>query len=122
MSFGKTLRRLITGAPLDPLDPATRKHVALIAFFAWVAEADGVAVSRPGRVAIRTCPLVGGWDTHPMAFTVLLALDNRGSAEGGLSHAALKARLGETDIAVSSAPNTVGSECSRAARAKRTAP
>jgi hypothetical protein len=37
-----------------------------VAFFAWVAEADGVAVPRPGRVAIRT---VGCWET-PLAFTV----------------------------------------------------
>jgi len=37
-----------------------------LAFFAWVAEAEGIAVPRPGRVAIR--PL-GCWDT-PLAFTV----------------------------------------------------
>jgi hypothetical protein len=37
-----------------------------LAFFAWVAEADGLAVPRPGRVAIRTC---GCWET-PLAFTV----------------------------------------------------
>ena len=36
-----------------------------IAFFAWVAEADGFAVPRPGRVAIRR----GGFDI-PLAFTV----------------------------------------------------
>ncbi|MEO7729267.1 MAG: APC family permease [Burkholderiales bacterium] len=42
----KTLRRLVTGAPLDPLDPATRQHVALIAFFAWVGlGADGLSSS-----------------------------------------------------------------------------
>ena len=46
MSAFKTLRRLITGAPLDPLDPATRQHVALIAFFAWVGlGADGLSSS-----------------------------------------------------------------------------
>jgi amino acid transporter len=46
MSALKTLRRLITGAPLDPLDPATRQHVALIAFFAWVGlGADGLSSS-----------------------------------------------------------------------------
>ncbi len=46
MSASKTLRRLITGAPLDPLDPATRQHVALIAFFAWVGlGADGLSSS-----------------------------------------------------------------------------
>jgi len=37
-----------------------------IAFFAWVAEADGFAVPRPGRVAIRPG---GGFDI-PLAFTV----------------------------------------------------
>jgi hypothetical protein len=37
-----------------------------LAFFAWVAEADGVALPRPGRLAIRTC---GCWDA-PLAFTV----------------------------------------------------
>lgn len=36
-----------------------------ITFFAWVAEADGFAVPRPGRVAIRR----GGFDI-PLAFTV----------------------------------------------------
>ena len=36
-----------------------------IAFFAWVAEADGLAVPRPGRVAIRR----GGFDI-PLAFKV----------------------------------------------------
>ena len=36
-----------------------------IAFFAWVAEAEGFAVPRPGRVAIRR----GGFDI-PLAFTV----------------------------------------------------
>jgi hypothetical protein len=38
-----------------------------IAFFAWVAEADGFAVPRPGRVAIRR----GGFDI-PLAFKVRL--------------------------------------------------
>jgi hypothetical protein len=37
-----------------------------LAFFAFVAEADGLAVPRPGRVAIRTC---GCWEI-PLAFTV----------------------------------------------------
>jgi amino acid transporter len=45
MSTG-TLRRIITGAPLDPLDPKTRQHIALIAFFAWVGlGADGLSSS-----------------------------------------------------------------------------
>jgi hypothetical protein len=37
-----------------------------LAFFAWVAEADGIALPRPGRMPIRT---YGCWDT-PLAFTV----------------------------------------------------
>ncbi len=46
MSAVNTIRRLITGAPLDPLDPTTRKHVALIAIFAWVGlGADGLSSS-----------------------------------------------------------------------------
>jgi 2OG-Fe(II) oxygenase superfamily len=40
-------------------------------------------------------------------FTVLLALDNRGRAEGGLSHAALKARTGGKELSVSTSPNTM---------------
>jgi hypothetical protein len=37
-----------------------------LAFFAWVAEADGLAVPRPGRAPIR---VYGCWET-PLAFTV----------------------------------------------------
>jgi amino acid transporter len=46
MSTFSTIRRFVTGAPLNPLDPATRQHVALIAFFAWVGlGADGLSSS-----------------------------------------------------------------------------
>ena len=46
MSTFSTLRRFVTGAPLDPLDPKTRHNVALIAFFAWVGlGADGLSSS-----------------------------------------------------------------------------
>ena len=46
MPAPNNLRRLITGAPLDPLDPDTRQHVALMAFFAWVGlGADGLSSS-----------------------------------------------------------------------------
>src|SRR6187399_2002144 len=46
MPAPKNLRRLITGAPLDPLDPNTRQHVSLVAFFAWVGlGADGLSSS-----------------------------------------------------------------------------
>ncbi len=44
MPTSNSLRRMITGAPLDPFDPATRRHVALVAFFAWVGlGADGLS-------------------------------------------------------------------------------
>ena len=37
-----------------------------LAFFAWVAEAEGIPVPRPGRAPILNC---GCWET-PLAFTV----------------------------------------------------
>ena len=38
------LREWVIGRPRDPLNPATRQHVALIAFFAWVGlGADGLS-------------------------------------------------------------------------------
>jgi hypothetical protein len=40
-------------------------------------------------------------------FTVLLALDNRGEAEGGLSHAVLKARTGGHELEIATPPNTM---------------
>ncbi|HEY6257891.1 MAG TPA: 2OG-Fe(II) oxygenase [Xanthobacteraceae bacterium] len=40
-------------------------------------------------------------------FTVLLTLENSGRAAGDLSHALLKVRLGEREIEVASAPNTL---------------
>ena len=46
MTAFDTARRLITGAPLDPMNPDTRKHIALIAFFAWIGlGADGLSSS-----------------------------------------------------------------------------
>lgn len=41
----------------------------VIAFFAWVAEADGFSVPRPGRVAIQLIMPGGGFDI-PLAFKV----------------------------------------------------
>src|SRR5262245_66024040 len=40
-------------------------------------------------------------------FTVLLALDNKGSAEDGLSHATLMARTGGRELTIATAPNTM---------------
>jgi len=40
------LRRKLFGKPLDPLDKKTRRHIALVAFFAWVGlGADGISSS-----------------------------------------------------------------------------
>jgi amino acid transporter len=40
------LRRRLFGRPLDPLDAKTRRHIALVAFFAWVGlGADGISSS-----------------------------------------------------------------------------
>jgi amino acid transporter len=40
------LRGKLFGAPLDPLDSKTRRHIALVAFFAWVGlGADGISSS-----------------------------------------------------------------------------
>lgn len=40
----RTLRQWLIGKPRDPMNPATRRHVALIAFFAWVGlGADGLS-------------------------------------------------------------------------------
>jgi amino acid transporter len=41
-----TVRRLIIGAPRDPLNPETRRHIVLIAFLAWIGlGADGLSSS-----------------------------------------------------------------------------
>ena len=60
------LALLVLGATAWPLALPLGWTALGLAFFAWVAEADGVAIPRPGRVAIRTC---GCWET-PLAFTV----------------------------------------------------
>jgi hypothetical protein len=57
---------LVVGATVWPLGLPLGWAALGLAFFAWVAEADGLAVPRPGRVAIRT---LGCWET-PLAFTV----------------------------------------------------
>jgi hypothetical protein len=60
------LALLVLGAAGLPLAFSLGWAALGIAFFAWVAEADGIALPRPGRAAIRTC---GCWET-PLAFTV----------------------------------------------------
>jgi amino acid transporter len=46
MSILATCRRLLIGAPRDPLNPDTRRHIVLIAFLAWIGlGADGLSSS-----------------------------------------------------------------------------
>src|SRR6476660_5651945 len=72
MSVAHTLRRAITGAPLDPLDPNTRQHVALIAFFAWVGlGADGLSSSCYGP---EEAFLTLGHYTHLSLFLALVVM------------------------------------------------
>ena len=45
----RKLREILIGAPRDPLNPATRHSIALIAFFAWIGlGADGLSSSAYG--------------------------------------------------------------------------
>ena len=49
LSFFAKLRQTLFGAPLNPLAPQTRQHIALIAFLAWVGlGADGLSSSAYG--------------------------------------------------------------------------
>jgi hypothetical protein len=57
---------LLLGVTIQPSALPLAWGAIALAFFAWVAEADGLAVPRPGRTPIRTC---GCWET-PLAFTV----------------------------------------------------
>src|SRR5437667_4025174 len=46
MSGLTNLRQRLFGKPLDPLDTKARRHIALVAFFAWVGlGADGISSS-----------------------------------------------------------------------------
>src|SRR6266404_9018847 len=41
-----SVRRLIIGAPRDPLNPETKRHIVLVAFLAWIGlGADGLSSS-----------------------------------------------------------------------------
>ncbi len=60
------LALLVVGATAWPLALLLGWMALVLAFFAWVAEADGIALPRPGRAAIRTC----GCGEAPLAFTV----------------------------------------------------
>jgi len=60
------LALLVLGATAWPLALPLGWTALVLAFFAWVAEADGIALPRPGRAVIRT---YGCWET-PLAFAV----------------------------------------------------
>ncbi len=49
MATPHKLRDMVIGAPRDPMNPETRRHIALIAFFAWVGlGADGLSSANYG--------------------------------------------------------------------------
>lgn len=49
MATTHKLRDMVIGAPRDPMNPETRRHIALIAFFAWVGlGADGLSSANYG--------------------------------------------------------------------------
>lgn len=49
MAANHKLRDMVIGAPRDPMNPETRRHIALIAFFAWVGlGADGLSSANYG--------------------------------------------------------------------------
>ena len=49
MATTHKLRDMFIGAPRDPMDPKTRGHIALIAFFAWIGlGADGLSSANYG--------------------------------------------------------------------------
>jgi len=57
---------LVLGATVQPLAYPLAWAALALAFFAWVAEADGLAIPRPGRLRISR---YGCWET-PLAFAV----------------------------------------------------
>ena len=49
MSFLRSLRNVVIGKPLDPLNVQGREHLALAAFLAWVGlGADGLSSAAYG--------------------------------------------------------------------------
>ena len=62
------LALLLVGATALPLALPLAWTALGLAFFVWVAEADGLALPRPGRVPIRS---YGCWET-PLAFGAFL--------------------------------------------------
>lgn len=70
-------RRIAFGAPLDPLDPRTRQHLALVAFLAWIGlGADGLSSSCYGPeesfLALGTHTHLGLYLALVTAFTVFI--------------------------------------------------
>jgi amino acid transporter len=71
------IRKLLLGAPLDPLNPAIRQHIALAAFIAWVGlGADGLSSSAYGPEeafkALGTHAHLGLYLAIATAFTVFI--------------------------------------------------
>ena len=71
------LSEFIIGAPRDPLSPETRRHIALIAFFAWVGlGADGLSSScygpEQGYLALGTHTHLGLYLALATAVTVFI--------------------------------------------------
>ena len=107
-SFIHRLKTLIIGGKHDIEDTSLFHKLSLIAFFAWVAETEGVSVPRPGRVAIR--PL-GCWDT-PLAFTVrrgrrvlLFDLDPQANATSGLGNVVVDSKFTKIDGSTYQSPD-----------------
>lgn len=77
MSLLQRIRELVIGKSLDPLNPATRHHILLAAFFAWVGlGADGLSSSCYGPeeafLALGTHTHLGLYLALVTAFTVFV--------------------------------------------------
>ncbi|MGH8756192.1 MAG: amino acid permease, partial [Burkholderiales bacterium] len=77
MPIIEKLREFIVGAPRDPLNPETRRRIALIAFFAWIGlGADGLSSScygpEQGYLALGTHTHLGLYLALATAATVFI--------------------------------------------------
>ena len=77
MSIAERARRVLIGKPLDPFDTGTRKHVALVAFLAWIGlGADGLSSACYGPaeafVALGTHVHLAPWLALATGITVFI--------------------------------------------------